>query len=68
VARNIDGRTICAFGEACSWPTESFVAKFRKELISDTKPELDAAIVNPETRWPPPICQNRTLTVFLPFS
>jgi NADH-quinone oxidoreductase subunit F len=50
VARNIDGRTICAFGEACSWPTESFVAKFRKELIADTNPELDAAIVNPETR------------------
>ena len=28
VADNIAGRTICAFGEACAWPTQSFVAKF----------------------------------------
>ena len=28
VADQIAGRTICAFGEACSWPTQSFVAKF----------------------------------------
>jgi len=32
VAKNIDGRTICAFGEASAWPTSSFVAKFRDEL------------------------------------
>jgi NADH-quinone oxidoreductase subunit F len=50
VARNIDGRTICAFGEACAWPTESFVAKFRDELVADTKPESDTAIVNPESK------------------
>ena len=49
VARNIDGRTICAFGEASSWPTESFVEKFREELLSDTRPELEGAIVNAET-------------------
>ncbi|MEX2579031.1 MAG: NADH-quinone oxidoreductase subunit NuoF [Verrucomicrobiales bacterium] len=49
VARNIDGRTICAFGEACAWPTESFIEKFRDELISDTDPELEGAIVNPES-------------------
>ena len=49
VARNIDGRTICAFGEACAWPTESFVAKFRDELVADTKPELEGVIVNAET-------------------
>ena len=36
VAKNIDGRTICAFGEASSWPTSSFVAKFRDELIGAT--------------------------------
>jgi NADH-quinone oxidoreductase subunit F len=40
VAYQIDGKTICAFGEACSWPTEAIIAKFRDELISDTKPEL----------------------------
>ena len=48
VARNIDGRTICAFGEAASWPTESFVEKFRDELIADTNPELEDAFVNAE--------------------
>ncbi len=50
VARNIDGRTICAFGEACAWPTESFVAKFRDELIGDTKNEMEGEIVNPVTK------------------
>ena len=34
VADNIAGKTICAFGEACSWPTQSFVAKFREEFTS----------------------------------
>jgi NADH-quinone oxidoreductase subunit F len=30
IADNIaGGRTICAFGEACSWPVQSFVAKFK---------------------------------------
>ncbi|MCC6354077.1 MAG: NADH-quinone oxidoreductase subunit NuoF [Verrucomicrobiae bacterium] len=32
VANNIAGRTICAFGEACAWPTQSFVEKFRDEF------------------------------------
>ena len=32
VADNIAGRTICAFGEACAWPTQSFVDKFRAEF------------------------------------
>lgn len=34
VADNIAGRTICAFGEACAWPTQSFVEKFRDEFVS----------------------------------
>ena len=34
VADNIAGRTICAFGEACSWPTQSFVEKFRDEFAA----------------------------------
>jgi len=34
IADNIPGgRTICAFGEACSWPVQSFVAKFRDEFV-----------------------------------
>ncbi|MCC7519040.1 MAG: NADH-quinone oxidoreductase subunit NuoF [Verrucomicrobiae bacterium] len=32
IADNIAGRTICAFGEAASWPVQSFVAKFRDEF------------------------------------
>ena len=32
VADNIAGKTICAFGEACAWPTQSFVGKFRDEF------------------------------------
>jgi NADH-quinone oxidoreductase subunit F len=34
VADQIAGRTICAFGEACAWPTQSFVAKFRDEFVA----------------------------------
>lgn len=39
VADQIAGRTICAFGEACSWPTQSFIAKFGDEFktYKDTK-------------------------------
>jgi NADH-quinone oxidoreductase subunit F len=34
VADNIAGKTICAFGEACAWPTQSFVLKFREEFTA----------------------------------
>ena len=34
VADQIPGRTICAFGEACSWPTQSFLIKFKDEFES----------------------------------
>src|SRR5690606_5204529 len=37
VADQIAGRTICAFGEACSWPTQSFVLKFREELLAKSE-------------------------------
>jgi NADH-quinone oxidoreductase subunit F len=49
VANQIEGKTICAFGEACSWPTQSFIKKFRDEMKSDCKPQLVNEIVNPET-------------------
>lgn len=49
VANQIEGKTICAFGEACSWPTQSFVKKFRDELKADCKPEIAGRIVNDET-------------------
>ena len=35
IADNIPGgRTICAFGEACSWPVQSFVGKFKDEFAA----------------------------------
>jgi NADH-quinone oxidoreductase subunit F len=34
VGDNIAGRTICAFGEACAWPTQSFVEKFPEEFAT----------------------------------
>ncbi|MFM2169661.1 MAG: NADH-quinone oxidoreductase subunit NuoF [Verrucomicrobiota bacterium] len=48
VAVQIDGRTICAFGEASAWPTQSFVRKFRDELKADCKADLAGQIVNSE--------------------
>jgi NADH-quinone oxidoreductase subunit F len=35
IANNIPGgRTICAVGEACAWPVQSFIAKFRDEFVA----------------------------------
>jgi len=33
IADNIPGRTICPFGEACAWPVQSMVEKFREEFL-----------------------------------
>src|SRR5207249_3091175 len=57
IADNIPGgRTICAFGEACSWPVQSFVAKFKEEFVArgtadEQRRAIDAqlAVVTPET-------------------
>jgi NADH-quinone oxidoreductase subunit F len=40
VADNIAGKTICAFGEACSWPTQSFLAKFQDEFQARSTKDL----------------------------
>ena len=50
VADQIPGRTICAFGEACSWPTQSFLAKFGDEFkgyaeAKKTKPAPAQALI-----------------------
>ena len=34
IAQNIQGRTICAFGEAAAWPVLSFVKKFNDEFVA----------------------------------
>lgn len=40
------GKTICAFGEACAWPVESFVAKFKNDF------EAKGAAAEPEEPEP----------------
>ena len=37
IANQICGRTICAFGEAASWPVQSFISKFREEFLAQIK-------------------------------
>lgn len=49
VADQIEGKTICAFGEACSWPTQSFVKKFGDEIKASTSEENASRPVNQET-------------------
>jgi NADH-quinone oxidoreductase subunit F len=48
IADNIPGgRTICAFGEACSWPVQSFVGKFKDEFIAKgAADEANRAVAN----------------------
>jgi len=52
VANNIAGRTICAFGEACAWPTQSFVDKFPGEFnyraLKPTPPPLPPELTSEE--------------------
>ncbi len=48
VARQIDGRTICAFGEAASWPVEAILEKFRTELAAATTTRVIGQPRNPE--------------------
>lgn len=43
IADNIAGRTICAFGEACSWPVQSFVRKFKDEFVAKGAADEKAA-------------------------
>jgi NADH-quinone oxidoreductase subunit F len=47
IARGIQGRTVCAFGEACSWPVLSFVDKFKEEFSqhsnSNAQPQPQAS-------------------------
>jgi len=40
IGDNIAGRTICAFGEACAWPTQSFVEKFPDEFAARARKSI----------------------------
>jgi NADH-quinone oxidoreductase subunit F len=43
IGDQIAGRTICAHGEACAWPTQSFVAKFRDKFVEKAKEDPEKA-------------------------
>ena len=49
VASKIEGRTICAFGEAAAWPVRSFVQHFRDEF----QYHIEHQACLPETRGRP---------------
>ena len=43
IANQICGRTICAFGEAASWPVQSFISKFKEEFLAAANKETNAS-------------------------
>ena len=53
IADNIPGgRTICAFGEACSWPVQSFVAKFKDEFVAKGTADEERRAASSKTAEP----------------
>jgi NADH-quinone oxidoreductase subunit F len=60
VADNIAGRTICAFGEACAWPTQSFVEKFRDEFAARAQKPVPPAM--PPEYTPGELIDEQTIT------
>lgn len=44
ISKQIAGRTICAHGEACAWPTESFIDKFEQEFIDKARNQQSRSI------------------------
>lgn len=48
IAKQIDGRTICAHGEATAWPALSFVTKFKDEFIEKAKKQAANQDKQPE--------------------
>lgn len=49
IGDNIAGRTICAFGEACAWPTQSFVEKFPEEFSAQARKSVPPPLPPEET-------------------
>ncbi|MCO6467193.1 MAG: NADH-quinone oxidoreductase subunit NuoF [Bradyrhizobiaceae bacterium] len=46
VASNIEGNTICAFGDAAAWPVKGFIEKFRPEFEARCKPNRSFISLN----------------------
>ncbi len=50
IADQIEGRTICAHGEATAWPVQSFILKFRDEFIEYARKQAaERKAPSPET-------------------
>jgi NADH-quinone oxidoreductase subunit F len=47
VADQIAGRTVCPFGEACAWPTQSFVLKFGDEFTGGAAARISSTAAGP---------------------
>ena len=41
ITHQIDGKTVCAFGEASAWPVEAMIDKYREEILSETSEDND---------------------------
>jgi NADH-quinone oxidoreductase subunit F len=46
VASNIEGNTICAFGEAAAWPVKWAIKKFLPEFVSKVKETVKLPVAN----------------------
>ena len=46
VASNIEGNTICAFGEAAAWPVKWAIKKFLPEFLSKVKETINLPVAN----------------------
>lgn len=55
ISKQIEGRTICAHGEACAWPTMSFVQKFKDEFVSKAKEPKGSGEVGSKKRLDYPL-------------
>jgi len=48
IADQIEGRTICAHGEATAWPVQSFILKFKDEFIEYARKQAASRAKNKE--------------------
>ena len=59
IGDNIAGRTICAFGEACAWPTQSFVEKFPDEFAAHARKSIPPPL--PPEQTPGELIERETI-------
>jgi NADH-quinone oxidoreductase subunit F len=59
IGDNIAGRTICAFGEACAWPTQSFVEKFPEEFARYARKSVPPPL--PPEQTPTELVEHETI-------